>query len=98
MDPAYGADVLRLWAASVEYGRDISISKVSLAQSAEALRKLRNSARFILGNAGDYRLRESVVSLKGKLSLVSLFYVNGISSDPGPRWTVTFFMNYLCSK
>lgn len=72
VDPAYGADVLRLWAASVEYGRDMSMSRTSLGQSAEALRKLRNSARFILGNAGDYQVRESVISLKDKLSLVSL--------------------------
>ena len=75
--------MLRLWAASVEYGKDVSMSKTSLAQSAEALRKLRNSARFILGNAGDYRARESVASLKDKLSLVSSFYVNGTSANPG---------------
>jgi len=82
VDPAYGADVLRLWAASVEYGKDVSMSRTSLAQSAEALRKLRNSARFILGNAGDYTARESVASLKDKLSLVSLFLVKRTSVDP----------------
>lgn len=90
--------MLRLWAASVEYGRDVSLSKTSLAQSAEALRKLRNSARFILGNAGDYQVRESVISLKDKLSLVCLFYLNGTSADSSSSWTVTSFMNCLCLK
>ncbi|KAG9005898.1 isoleucine-tRNA ligase, partial [Tulasnella sp. 427] len=52
-DPAYGADLLRLWAASVEYGRDVSIGPKVLAQSAETLRKLRNSVRFMLANLKD---------------------------------------------
>ncbi|KAG8947207.1 isoleucine-tRNA ligase [Tulasnella sp. 424] len=52
-DPAYGADLLRLWAASVEYGRDVSIGPKVLAQSAETLRKLRNTVRFMLANLKD---------------------------------------------
>lgn len=51
-EPAYGADVLRLWAATVEYGKDVPLSQVVLAQAAETLRKVRNSARFVLGNMG----------------------------------------------
>ncbi|KAG9087640.1 isoleucine-tRNA ligase [Ceratobasidium sp. 370] len=51
-EPAYGADVLRLWAATVEYGKDISLGPIVLAQAAETLRKVRNSARFVLGNIG----------------------------------------------
>ncbi|KAG6854411.1 hypothetical protein C0991_006953 [Blastosporella zonata] len=52
-EPAYGADVLRLWAATVEYWRDMSIGPTVLAQVAESLRKIRNSARFMLGSIGD---------------------------------------------
>ncbi|TFK41606.1 tRNA synthetases class I-domain-containing protein [Crucibulum laeve] len=52
-EPAYGSDVLRLWAATVEYWRDMSIGPKILAQSAESMRKIRNSARFCLGNIGD---------------------------------------------
>ncbi|KAM6492390.1 tRNA synthetases class I (I, L, M and V) domain containing protein [Amanita muscaria] len=52
-DPAYGADVLRLWAATSEFWRDMSIGSTVLAQTAESLRKIRNSARFLLGNVGD---------------------------------------------
>ncbi|KZV99615.1 isoleucyl-tRNA synthetase [Exidia glandulosa HHB12029] len=52
-DPAYGADCLRLWAASVDFGRDMSIGPKVLANTAEAHRKLRNCARFMLANLND---------------------------------------------
>jgi isoleucyl-tRNA synthetase len=50
--PAHGADLLRLWVATVDYGNDICIGPTVLASCAEALRRIRNSARFILGNLG----------------------------------------------
>ncbi|TDL24631.1 isoleucyl-tRNA synthetase [Rickenella mellea] len=56
-EPAYGADVLRFWVASCDYWRDMSLGPTVLAQAAEAVRKLRNSARFILGNIGDVDAR-----------------------------------------
>ena len=49
---AYGSDVLRLWAATVEYSKDVPIGPTVIAQVAESLRKLRNSARFCLANIG----------------------------------------------
>ncbi|PCH44886.1 isoleucyl-tRNA synthetase [Wolfiporia cocos MD-104 SS10] len=51
--PAYGTEVLRLWAASVEFTKDVHIGPILLSQCAETLRKIRNSARFILGVLGD---------------------------------------------
>ncbi|HEY9868249.1 MAG TPA: isoleucine--tRNA ligase, partial [Candidatus Obscuribacterales bacterium] len=50
----YGADVLRLWVASVNYTDDIPIGKNMLAQLAEVYRKLRNTARYMLGNLFDF--------------------------------------------
>ena len=50
----YGADVLRLWVASINYTDDIPIGKSMLAQLAEIYRKLRNTARYLLGNLYDY--------------------------------------------
>jgi isoleucyl-tRNA synthetase len=50
----YGADVLRLWVASVNYTDDVPIGKNLLAQLAEVYRKLRNTARYMLGNLNDY--------------------------------------------
>ncbi|KAH9077901.1 tRNA synthetases class I-domain-containing protein [Lactarius deliciosus] len=61
--PAYGADTLRLWAATVEYWRDMSISPKILKQASESLRKIRNSARFMLGNIGDAGARAEFESV-----------------------------------
>ena len=46
----YGADILRLWVASSDYHSDIRISKEILKQLSEVYRKVRNTARYILGN------------------------------------------------
>ncbi len=46
----YGADILRLWVASSDYHSDIRISKDILGQLSDAYKKIRNTARFILGN------------------------------------------------
>lgn len=46
----YGADILRLWVASSDYHSDIRISKDILAQLSDAYKKIRNTARYILGN------------------------------------------------
>ncbi|KAF9559444.1 isoleucyl-tRNA synthetase [Agrocybe pediades] len=52
-EPAYGVDVLRIWAATVDFWRDMSIGKTVITQAMESLRKLRNSARFCIGNMRD---------------------------------------------
>jgi len=59
-DPAYGLDVLRLWAASSEYTKDIAIGKTILAQVAEGLRKFRTTARFMLGNLNGFHESQAV--------------------------------------
>ena len=46
----YGADILRLWVAFSDYHADIRISNDILKQLSEAYRKIRNTARYILGN------------------------------------------------
>lgn len=46
----YGADILRLWVASSDYHADIRISNEILKQLSESYKKIRNTARFILGN------------------------------------------------
>ena len=50
----YGADVLRLWVASCDYQSDVNISFDILKQRSEAYRKVRNTARYILGNLFDF--------------------------------------------
>ena len=50
----YGADILRLWVASSDYHADIRISTDILKQLSEVYRKIRNTARYILGNLYDF--------------------------------------------
>ena len=50
----YGADILRLWVASSDYHADIRVSNDILKQLSEAYRKIRNTARFILGCISDF--------------------------------------------
>lgn len=50
----YGADILRLWVASSDYHADIRISKDILKQLSDNYRKIRNTARFCLGNLYDF--------------------------------------------
>jgi isoleucyl-tRNA synthetase len=53
-EPPYGADVIRLWAASVDYNGDVPIGKTILAQMSDVSRKIRNTARFLLSNLFDF--------------------------------------------
>ncbi len=50
----WGADVLRLWVASSDYQNDVRISPDIIKQLSEAYRKIRNTARFVLGNLSDF--------------------------------------------
>ena len=50
----FGADILRLWVASSDYHADIRISNDILKQLSEVYRKVRNTARYILGNLYDF--------------------------------------------
>lgn len=50
----YGADILRLWVASVDYQSDVPLSDEILKQVAESYRKIRNTFRFLLGNLADF--------------------------------------------
>ncbi|NLE25291.1 MAG: isoleucine--tRNA ligase [Clostridiaceae bacterium] len=58
----YGADILRLWVSSSDYKVDIRISNDILKQLTESYRKIRNTARFILGNICDFDPNKDSVS------------------------------------
>ncbi|WP_368506094.1 isoleucine--tRNA ligase [Alkalihalophilus sp. As8PL] len=49
-----GADILRLWVASVDYQSDVRVSDKILKQVSESYRKIRNTFRFLLGNLHDF--------------------------------------------
>lgn len=53
-EPAYGADVLRLWVSSVDYSADVPLGPGIVKQLADVSRKVRNTARYLLGNLHDF--------------------------------------------
>lgn len=59
----YGSDILRLWVASSDYHADVRLSQEILKQLSEAYRKIRNTARYILGNLYDFNPDENMVPL-----------------------------------
>jgi isoleucyl-tRNA synthetase len=61
-EPAYGADVLRLWVASVDYSSDVRVGKNIIKQTSEMYRKVRNTARFLLGNLHDFDPKQNAVA------------------------------------
>ena len=50
----YGADMLRLWVSSADYTQDMRISKEILKQLSQAYLKIRNTARYMLGNLAGF--------------------------------------------
>ena len=50
----YGADMLRLWVASVDFTEDVRMSDTILQRMSDAYRKLRNTFRYALGNLDDF--------------------------------------------
>ncbi|KAF9493086.1 isoleucyl-tRNA synthetase [Pleurotus eryngii] len=79
-EPAYGTDVLRLWAATAEYWKDIAIGPTVLAQTFESLRKIRNTARFILGNTANSGEIRRVAASKEDMSLADRYIMHELYS------------------
>ncbi|HES7368727.1 TPA: isoleucine--tRNA ligase [Streptococcus pyogenes] len=50
----YGADILRLWVASVDTDNDVRVSMEILGQVSETYRKIRNTLRFLIANTSDF--------------------------------------------
>lgn len=59
----YGADILRLWVSSADYHADMRISNEILKQLSESYRKIRNTARYILGNLYDFNPDKDMLRL-----------------------------------
>ena len=50
----YGADILRLWVASTDYRGEMTVSDEILKRAADAYRRIRNTARFLLANLNGF--------------------------------------------
>jgi len=75
----YGADILRLWVASSDYNEDIRISPQILSRLAEAYRKIRNTARFILSNLYDFNPDQDKVNY-GDLKKIDKWILKRVQS------------------
>ncbi|MGP4123629.1 MAG: isoleucine--tRNA ligase [Sodalis sp. (in: enterobacteria)] len=64
-----GADILRLWVASTDYTGEMALSDEILKQSADAYRRIRNTARFLLANLNDFEPARHSVSLEQMVML-----------------------------
>lgn len=60
--PAYGADVLRLWVSSVDYSGDVRLGSNIIKQLADVRNKIRNTARFLLGSLHDFDPKQDAVA------------------------------------
>jgi isoleucyl-tRNA synthetase len=65
----YGADILRLWIASENYKDDMRISDDIILQLVDAYRKIRNTARYLLGNIFDYDHLKDEIAYKDLLEI-----------------------------
>ena len=63
-EPAYGADVLRLWVSSVDYSGDVRLGGNIIKQLADVRNKIRNTARFLLGSLHDFDPQKDAVAFE----------------------------------
>ena len=66
---AMGADVLRLWIAAADYRNEMSVSDEILKRSADAYRRIRNTARFLLGNLNGFEPAQHLRPLEDMVAL-----------------------------
>jgi len=64
-----GADILRLWVAAADYRQEMSVSDEILKRVADGYRRIRNTARFLLGNLHDFDPAEHAVGIDDMLAL-----------------------------
>jgi len=65
----YGADILRLWVASLDYHSDVRVSYDLLGQLSEVYRKIRNTARYMLGNLNNFNPDADMLPLSKLMEL-----------------------------
>ena len=65
----HGADILRLWVSSTDYKHEVSISDEIIKRNADAYRRIRNTARFLLANLFDFTPSEHAVDVSQMVEL-----------------------------
>jgi isoleucyl-tRNA synthetase len=65
----YGADILRLWAASTDYSGELTISDEILKRVADSYRKIRNTCKFLLANIADFDANKDLLPVEQWLEI-----------------------------
>jgi isoleucyl-tRNA synthetase len=65
----YGAEILRLWVSAEDYSEDIRISNDIIKRLSDAYRKIRNTAKYILGNIEDFNPDTDTVPFENRMEL-----------------------------
>ena len=71
----YGADILRLWCASSDYTKEISISDEIMKRVSDGYRRIRNTARFLMGNLHGFDEKADMLEVN-ELTLLDQWAVN----------------------
>lgn len=90
-----GADLLRLWVASVDYQADVRISNDLINQVSEKYRKIRNTLRFLIGNLHEYNPKTDYVaySMRGNLNRAITLRLNEVTNK-----VIDLYENYQFDK
>ncbi|WCA22562.1 isoleucine--tRNA ligase [Candidatus Phytoplasma oryzae] len=70
-----GADILRLWVASINYNIDVKLDSCILKQIEEKYRKIRNILRFMLGNLNDFNPNKNYIKLEERTTFHQIFII-----------------------
>ncbi|KXT29402.1 isoleucine--tRNA ligase [Candidatus Phytoplasma oryzae] len=70
-----GADILRLWVASINYNIDVRLDSLILKQIEEKYRKIRNILRFMLGNLNNFNPKTNYIILEKRTNFDKIFIV-----------------------
>lgn len=65
----HGADILRLWVSSTDYRNEVSISDEIIKRNADAYRRIRNTARFLLANLFDFNPEQHLLPVEKMVEL-----------------------------
>ncbi len=88
----FGADILRLWVASVNWSLDVKYGKEIMQRLVDAYRKIRNSFKFMLGNLGDFKEKDRLET--DELLPVDRFVLiklNSLISDVGKDYNALHY-------
>ncbi len=79
----YGADILRLWAASTDYSGELTISDEILKRVADSYRKIRNTCKFLLANIADFDASNDLLPVEQWLEIdrYALYLTHQLQND-----------------